>query len=334
MDEIIDVFYFVYLKVVCNKIMQMAKIITVLVFFLFTVKSWSQSQSWIDDLTSKTVVFGKDTILDFQEKPGFIVKKRVFNIIGTGVIFYIKYFEKKDTITVPCIVTAKHVFYNPMENYLPTELNIRFKWDEKKSLDTYFGVNCKLLTDTKQRYWIAHPDSTVDLACIPINGETQQNLGIRKLPVLPYSIIGNMENSYESQEIFALGFPAIGGIDYGTKPIIRKGIISWISPINPNNVPFLIDCNIFPGNSGGPIFVNNSGLGKFGDFTMGAGFQFLGIVSKYSTKLNPIFSRTNRFILDQQKDVIFSQESFSIGIIEPAARIRELLEFAQQTINR
>jgi hypothetical protein len=118
--------------------------------------------SSIEQLTKSTVVFGKDTVVDFQETLGVTTKKRIFNIVGTGVIFYIKYFGKKDTSIVPCIVTAKHVFYNPHENHFPSQLNIRFKWDEKLSLDSYFGINIKLHEGLNQTHWISHPDSSVD----------------------------------------------------------------------------------------------------------------------------------------------------------------------------
>jgi hypothetical protein len=151
---------------------------------------------------------------------------------------------------------------------------------------------------------------------------------------LPYNLIRSLSNSFETQEILALGFPAVGNISYGTKPLVRKGIISWISPIEPDKVPFLIDCNIFPGNSGGPIFLNSTGLDELGRFQIGGAFEFLGIVSKYTSKLNPIFSPSNRLILDQKNDPIYSQESMSLGIIEPAKRILELLEHAQSVINQ
>lgn len=307
--------------------------LTTFFIFKFGFSQSDSAKSWIDILSKSTISFGRDTVVDFRENNGAIVRKRVFDIIGTGVIFYTKLIQGKDTIVLPTIVTAKHVFYNPEENYYPKSLNVRFNWDDKKPLDEYFGIKLDLLDNKNQRYWIAHPDSTVDLACLPVDLESKVSDG-QNVSVLPYSIIASLENSFEAQEIFALGFPGIGGLDYATKPIVRRGIISWISPANPDKTPFLIDCNIFPGNSGGPIFANQSGVGKLGGFNLGGGFSFLGIVSKYLNKINPVLSQNYKNILDDKGGKILSMETFSLGIIEPAERVKELLQYAQKLINQ
>ncbi len=284
-------------------------------------------------LSSSTISFGRDTVVDFRESNGTIVKKRVFDVIGTGVVFYIKLYREKDTIVIPTIVTAKHVFNNPEEKYFPKSINVRFKWDEKKPLDKYFGVKIDLIDEKNQQRWTAHPNPSVDLASYPIIIDS--SLSERQiLPVLPYSIIANLENSFEAQEIFALGFPGVGGLDYATKPIVRRGIISWISPTNPNQIPFLVDCSVFPGNSGGPIFANLSGIGKSGGFYFGRGFSFMGIVSKGLSKINPVGSQNYPYIIDDKGGKILSTETFSLGIVEPAERVRELLQITQTLMNR
>lgn len=314
----------------------MRKLIFTIITLLVFNRCFSQSdsaKSWIDILSRSTISFGIDTIVDFRENNGSIVKKRVFNIIGTGVIFYTKLMKGRDTIVIPTIVTAKHVFYNPDENYYPKSLNIRFKWDDKKPLDKYFGIKIDLLDDKNQRLWIAHPDTSVDLACLAINLDEKVSDG-QAVSVLPYNIISSLENSFEAQEIFALGFPGIGGLNYATKPIVRRGVISWISPINPDNTPFLIDCNVFPGNSGGPIFSNNFGVGKSGDFNVAGNFFFIGIVSKGLSKINYVGSQNYNFIFDDKGGKILSVETFSLGIIEPGERVRELLQHAQKLINQ
>jgi hypothetical protein len=310
--------------------------ILISVFLLFSYSSYSQNdsiRSWVDDLSRSTISFGRDTVVDFRESNGNIVKKRVFDVIGTGVVFYIKLFRGKDTIIVPTIVTAKHVFYNPDENYFPKKINVRFKWDEKRPLDKYFGIQLDLVDERMLNIWIPHPDPSVDLASLPVNFEGKI-LDRESLPVLPYNIISDLENAFEGQEVYALGFPGVGGLDYATKPIVRRGIISWISPNEPNRIPFLIDCNVFPGNSGGPIFSSLSGIGKQGGFSIGGGFSFLGIVSKGLSKINPVVSPNYRYLLDDKGGKLLSTETFSLGIIEPAARIRELLQVSQKLINQ
>ena len=85
------------------------------------------TEAWIDILSASTVSFGKDTTKEFRENGGGVTKKRVFETIGAGVLFYVKYFKEKDTIAVPCIITAKHVIYDEIIKYSPRSLNIRYK---------------------------------------------------------------------------------------------------------------------------------------------------------------------------------------------------------------
>src|SRR2546425_9174732 len=94
-----------------------------LLTFLVCRFCYSQSgstKSWTDMLSQATISLGKDSIVDFRESSGSIVKKRIFNIVGTGVSFYIKAIRGKDTIPAATVVTARHVFYSPQENHIPT----------------------------------------------------------------------------------------------------------------------------------------------------------------------------------------------------------------------
>ena len=97
---------------------------------------------------------------------------------------------------------------------------------------------------------------------------------------------------------------------------------------------WVIDCNIYPGNSGGPIFGNESGLGKMGGFNLGGGFSFMGIVSKMINKINPVSSEASQYILDPKGRLIYSIESFSLGVIEPAFRVMEILQETERQLNQ
>ena len=44
--------------------------------------------------------------------------------------------------------------------------------------------------------------------------------------------------------------------------------------------PFLVDANLMPGNSGGPVFHVPTGVNRFGEFSIGGKLSLIGIVSK------------------------------------------------------
>ena len=76
------------------------------------------------------------------------------------------------------------------------------------------------------------------------------------------------------------------------------------------------------------------GIGKTGGFNIAGGFSFLGIVSKGLNKINPIGSENYINMVDDKGGKILSSETFSLGIIEPAERVRELLYYVQKTRNK
>lgn len=260
-----------------------------------------------------------------------ITKKKAFNILGTGVVFYIKYYTENDTIPVPCIITAKHVIFDRNSNHVPKTINVRSYYHSPYKLDEYYGVKISLYDSLNRPLWMEHKDSTVDLACIPIYDYVGDSLGT--VHMLPYSMLGDLNNVYELDEINVLGFPGIGSMQHGTKPIFRKGIIAWISPIKRNQTPFLIDCEIFPGNSGGPVFVQTGGFQNDGSFRIIRDYQFIGITSMMFNKYNEVVSEKNPIILDSSKSIIYSRESYSLGIVVPSHQVFELLRESTKRLN-
>jgi hypothetical protein len=83
-----------------------------------------------------------------------------------------------------------------------------------------------------------------------------------------YNQIG--EDAHPLDQIEVLGFPgSLGFTLKEQRPLVRLGIVSFASDepfIQLDNDPrymrkgsFIIDCHIFPGNSGGPVLVTNPG---------------------------------------------------------------------------
>ena len=276
------------------------------------------SQSWIDEWQKSTFAFG---VLDSVKVNNLANSnfQKYFRIVGTGALFYIKV----DSTVIPTIVTAKHVFSQPEIGWNPNKINIRFSWDEHKSIYEYYGMPIELIKE-KQILWLPHPDSTVDLACYPlIFGKYK--IDIDKLPILPYSILATNEDIFQGARIYVLGYPGSVGKEFWNKAILREGIISWVSSSVPQKDKILIDCEVFPGNSGGPVFKIPTGIGRDGSFVVGGKVKFIGIVSERRFSQTPV-EAGGKTVLDVAGKELYSLESIGIGVIEPVTRVRELLD--------
>ena len=94
------------------------------------------------------------------------------------------------------------------------------------------------------------------------------------------SLFISYQNVQEGAEVYTLGFPInIGSISKNHySPVYRGGIVA----LKEKDNEFLIDANIFPGNSGGPVFLAPKIYEPdTGDLYLGNSASFAGIVSRY-----------------------------------------------------
>ena len=140
---------------------------------------------------------------------------------------------------------------------------------------------------------------------------TPAQAGIQALPrVLTANEFAVDADLWVGSSIIALGYPEFlgtGNIKWLSRAFARQGIISWVDLQSPSSDVVIVDGQITPGNSGGPIFTVPSGSDRFGNFVVGARMKFVGIVSA----------------------TIIPQQGFvGIGIVEPAARVEKMLSSA------
>ena len=200
---------------------------------------------WIDRWRAATVAIGAIQEADIRSRTGRVSTKKFFAVVGTGVLFSLHGPRRQDC----WLVTARHVFLDPTENWTPSTLGIVFphirRHGPKQSLEIPIH-----LTKAGRRCWYPHPDKAVDLACLPLP------LTMRHpKPGGPSSIawmdIATTADLYEGVPIMVLGYPAAFDIPDSPRAIVRQGIVSWVSPARPGSEVFLIDSHVFPGNSGG-----------------------------------------------------------------------------------
>lgn len=260
---------------------------------------------WLDHWRASTFSFG---MLE-RDNAG----QEFYKAIGTGLLV------ATDPRTA-YIVTAKHIFSDPSKHWHPDNIRIRFSWQESKSVYDEHGLLVQLRDAQGTDLWVGATDGS-DIAAIPAPP-------ISQLGPAPHAIflndIANAEEMFEGATLIVLGYPGIVGNEYLIRAISRAGIISWLSPTNPLGTPFLIDANIYPGNSGGPVIKIPTGLDKRGNFVVGGRVALLGLVSEAPGQNQEITLRVPGVLAPLQLTQVVPLGG--TGIIVPASKIPELLK--------
>ena len=114
-----------------------------------------------------------------------------------------------------------------------------------------------------QPLWVAHP--TRDVAALVM--ENRRDLDERAIPIRHLAVTTTfLEARVEPGfEMLALGYPRGLSANAAGFPILRAGKFASY-PVGPSdqNPTFLMDFSVFPGNSGGPVYVLPSKSGQAG----------------------------------------------------------------------
>lgn len=214
------------------------------------------------------------TQIIFTTVPIWVEKTDGKVMIGTG-FFYLK--KINDTTTIPFVVTNAHVVKDANKGYISLI----------KSQDQIPLLSEKVTAEIPGPMLMKFMDLENDLALVPI-GPVLNQLNQSHINVffrsIDQSIIPDEDTVSKLsavEEITFIGYPS--GI-YDRKnntPIVRKGITA--TPIWNNfdgKRTFLIDAGVYPGSSGSPVLIINSGSYSANDgIIIGNRILFLGVVS-------------------------------------------------------
>lgn len=235
----------------------------------------------------KTVVLLEQQITDQKGK-------KIIAPMGTAFIID---FEKFNVL-----VTARHLVFN--------RSNLFASYNQKGG-----SIGRRSLEEIQKVYqvgWIYHPNSDVDIALtiFAINPTTDD---IKKIP---QDLFEDCDVLSEGQEIFFLGFPM--GLKGGQfiRPMVRAGIIAQRQDDNR----FLIDGNVFPGNSGSPVFLKPS-IFDFKTKTLGKITQakLVGMISESISYVDTAYSQQTK-----RARVTFEENS-ALGVVFANTYIKEIL---------
>jgi S1-C subfamily serine protease len=286
-------------------------------------------KSWVEAAKDATVAIGTVRTAAIQTKQGEVTKP-IFAVVGTGVILAA---PGQSQGAIPWLVTAKHVLCDPAQGWDPQSIQIRFNWFDDKPVDEYLGVELKL-KNGGQRIWYEHPDPSVDLAAVPL-AISPSDAGRSLVDPIPLEIFASPSDLFEGASIMAFGYPGAVGPAFWTKAVLRTGIIAWTSPKDPLKSPFLIDALVFPGNSGGPVFKVPTGVDQYGNLSGGGKVTFLGIVSQGRKEVSPLYAggKAIEMLGPQGSIKLVTEQWVGVGVVEPASRVRELLDSAYKIIS-
>lgn len=230
-------------------------------------------------------LFNKDYL-----KSVALIEKEVggnFQAIATG--FVIGFLLKDDPdpskrIYNIFLLTNRHVFQDADVLYA--------RFDQKTSGTTKrFPI---LLQDKGQILWLAHKDSQVDIALLAINPNTLDENDI------DWGFIRGEDIAYPEKfeeigialgdGIFLAGFPmGLSGL-HKNYAIVRSGVLARLDEeIINSEKAILADATVFPGNSGGPVFIKPEQTFLNGSKPINQAY-LIGVVSGYRQYQEPLYS--------------------------------------------
>jgi S1-C subfamily serine protease len=170
--------------------------------------------------------------------------------VGTGFLYLHVESRTGNTATGKSyLVTNKHV----VEGFAAAKIRANPQADEPAR-----EFELALVGPNSTSLWFGHPDPAVDVAVVPINyqilldNEMQVNLFHSDAHASSRKQLVE-QGAAEGDGCFILGFPMGMVGERRASVIIRSGTIARLRDTLAGAQDFLVDAQVFPGNSGGPV---------------------------------------------------------------------------------
>ena len=239
--------------------------------------------------------------------------------IGTGFIYGAGGMDSESRL-YPFLITNEHVVAE--DDVIIIKVN-RTNDLPAKELVVNLGEERQLIT--------GHPCG-LDIAVLPLPREILNNDLMATNPITEVQSLSvekaGQVGVCEGDGIFTIGFPMeFVGYEDQHFPIVKQGCIARVQDwLSGRSRRILIDANIFPGNSGGPIFLRPSSIAVAGTKANPISY-LIGMVSAYIPYQDMAVS-----LQTGQPRVIFEENS---GIVEvvPSDVIIETVQIAMQKLS-
>src|SRR6266404_4012536 len=224
------------------------------------------------------------------------------------------------------LVTNRHVAQPGIENGRPCQPTAYFLRADTKVPNQAGSYSTIEQVPPGVLAWTFPSDPSVDIAIAPI-GVDQNKLDVIFLP--SRLLLGNAdvaENKVEEGDsvLFTGLFIQMIGQTH-SEPIVREGKIAMMpkeqiqTTLRVLGDIYLVDCHVFGGNSGSPMFIDLAGQ-RQGGLTVGLNYKLLGVVSGY-------VKETANFELQTVAAYAGTVDANSgVAIVVPAQKILDLLD--------
>lgn len=173
------------------------------------------------------------------------------------------------------LVTNKHVFEGRESVYL--------RFDTSDGKTKIFKQD--LFFPNKEKRWLAHENTDIDLALLNINTQILAGNGVQPIFITEefFAYLKDFSNIgiEVGDEVYVIGFPMGIAGEEQNYPCVKAGLISRIdNEIINLKKQFIIDSSVFPGNSGGPVVLKPTNISLEGTKAVSKSF-LVGVVSSY-----------------------------------------------------
>jgi hypothetical protein len=234
------------------------------------------------------------------------------NSIGTAFILGHPSSTQKDILYF-VLVTAKHV----LENFKGDTAILHFRKRVGDKFERYSGEIA--IREEGKPLWVSHPDADVAVMKLFVPKEAH----IRSIPVIQTVLLANDEmlKEFELQpgdELMVLGFPFGAEANKEGFPVLRSGRIASY-PLVPSTETrtFLLDFEVFKGNSGGPVCLYDRNRIYGGSVHLGTVNILVGLVSKERALDEKVKSL---------EEVVIKRHRLALAEVIHASLIREAIE--------
>jgi Trypsin-like peptidase domain len=240
---------------------------------------------------------------------------------GTGFIYSVDVAPGRAS---QFVVTNKHVVENG------TSVSLRFIRSENADMTTpLLGqvLTMKISADLDNLF-VGHPDPDIDVSVSSISRWFElfrsQNAHPFFRAVTP-SIMMNEESGQALdalEQVTFIGYPNGLYDQVNYLPLARRGATATPPTVDYGGKPiFLIDGSVFPGSSGSPVFIADTGgfASRDGEFQIGSRVMLLGIVAAVYQRPVPVLelpTATKSFV----------EDALDIGIVYKAKTIDECVD--------
>lgn len=195
---------------------------------------------------------------------------------GTAFVFSYEWDDKTSLF----LVTNKHVVADSVSGMFFFTVG-----DGTKPL---IGRKFHIVVNDFEQQWHGHPDSEVDITVMPLVPIVDKMREQGKEPffkAIPHTMIPNPEQLDELdaiEDILFIGYPDGIYDSHNLTPVARRGTTATPLQLDYDGRPvFLVDASVFPGSSGSPVLLVNTGsYASAKGLVVGNRVLFLGVMAE------------------------------------------------------